>query len=77
MDRGAWRVTVHGVAKCQTRLSDRTTTGMIWFSELCITLVSFGCISYFIILNTLQYRASLSSKMSQQTEIFCPWNLHV
>ena len=22
MDRGAWRATVHGVAKCQTRLSD-------------------------------------------------------
>ena len=25
MDRGAWRATVHGVAKSQTRLSDRTT----------------------------------------------------
>ena len=22
MDRGAWRVTVHGVTKCQTQLSD-------------------------------------------------------
>ena len=22
MDRGAWQVTVHGVAKCQTRLND-------------------------------------------------------
>ena len=22
MDRGAWRATVHGVAKCQTQLSD-------------------------------------------------------
>ena len=22
MDRGAWRATVHGVAKCRTRLSD-------------------------------------------------------
>ena len=22
MDRGAWRTTVHGVAKCQTRLND-------------------------------------------------------
>ena len=25
-DRGAWRAAVHGVAKCQTRLSDGTTT---------------------------------------------------
>ena len=25
-DRGAWRTAVHGVAKCQTRLSDGTTT---------------------------------------------------
>ena len=25
-DRKAWRATVHGVAKCQTRLSDGTTT---------------------------------------------------
>ena len=25
-DRGAWRATVHGVAKSQTRLSDKTTT---------------------------------------------------
>ena len=22
MDRGAWRITVHGVAQCQTRLRD-------------------------------------------------------
>ena len=26
MDRGAWRATVHGVAKSQTRLSDFTLT---------------------------------------------------
>ena len=26
MDRGAWRATVHGVAKNQTRLSDSTFT---------------------------------------------------
>ena len=26
MDRGAWRATVRGVAKSQTRLSDSTTT---------------------------------------------------
>ena len=25
MDRGAWQVTVHGVAKSQTRLSDLST----------------------------------------------------
>ena len=25
MDRGAWWATVHGVAKSQTRLSDKTT----------------------------------------------------
>ena len=25
-DRGAWQATIHGVAKSQTRLSDRTTT---------------------------------------------------
>ena len=27
MDRGAWRSTVHGVAKSQTRLSDFTFVG--------------------------------------------------
>ena len=27
MDRGAWRATVHGVAKSQTRLSTRTHPG--------------------------------------------------
>ena len=26
MDRGAWRVTIHGVTKSQTQLSDSTTT---------------------------------------------------
>ena len=26
MDRGAWRVTVHGVARSQTQVSDSTTT---------------------------------------------------
>ena len=26
MDGGAWRATVHGVAKSRTRLSDSTTT---------------------------------------------------
>ena len=26
MDRGVWRATVHGIAKSQTRLSDRTHT---------------------------------------------------
>ena len=29
MDRGAWRATVHGVAKSQTRLSDLTHTHML------------------------------------------------
>ena len=30
MDSGAWRATVHGVAKSQTRLSDWTTTSYTW-----------------------------------------------
>ena len=28
MDRGAWRATVHGVAKSQTRLSEFTLAGL-------------------------------------------------
>ena len=30
MDRGAWRVTAHGVAKNQTRLSNYTHFSVIW-----------------------------------------------
>ena len=29
MDRETWRAAVHGVTKCQTRLSDRTTTTIV------------------------------------------------
>ena len=38
MDREAWRAAVHGVAKCQTRLSD--------WSELNLTSDFIHCISY-------------------------------
>ena len=31
MDRGAWRATVHGVAKSQTRLKRLSTHGCIYF----------------------------------------------
>ena len=30
-DKGAWHAAIHGVAKSQTRLSDRTTTMKILF----------------------------------------------
>ena len=29
MDRETWRAAVHGVTKCRTRLSDRTTTTIV------------------------------------------------
>ena len=32
MDRGAWRVTVHGVAKNQTQLSNLTTTTKVKYN---------------------------------------------
>ena len=32
MDRGAWRVTVHGVAKNQTQLSNLTTTPKVKYN---------------------------------------------
>ena len=31
MDRGAWRATVHGVAKCPARLSTHTLNTLKWF----------------------------------------------
>ena len=33
MDRGAWRVTVHGVAKNQTQLSNLTTTTKVKYKK--------------------------------------------
>ena len=78
-DRGAWQVTVHGVAKSQTQLSDWTTaTRMLWFSELCITFVSRGCISYFIIFNTLCNIVYLRvQRCHSRQKISVTRNLHV
>ena len=41
MDRGAWWVTVHGVAKCQTWLSDWARTHPFLDSEFTI-IITFG-----------------------------------
>ena len=39
MDRGAWQVIVHGIAKSQTRMSDFTHTYMcIIYINVCILL---------------------------------------
>ena len=38
MDRGAWRATVYGVAKCQTRLSDLHTHTFYF-----MTALGFSC----------------------------------
>ena len=36
MDREAWRAVIHGVAKSQTRLSDRTELTSVIKNEACI-----------------------------------------
>ena len=36
MDRGAWRTTVHGVAKSRIQFSDETTTGSLHKEFLCV-----------------------------------------
>ena len=33
MDRGAWLATVHGVAKCQTQLSDFIHSFIPWYKQ--------------------------------------------
>ena len=42
MDRGAWRSTVHGVAKGQTRLS---TLAWLYFPTVFASLWGRGCVS--------------------------------
>ena len=55
-DRETWHVAVHGVAKSQTRLSDRKTTKMSW---------SFFFLIYFLVEGYLLYRILLFSVKPQ------------
>ena len=48
MDREAWRPTVHGVTKSQTRLSDRTTTIKQGHQQVCL-FFSVLCVFHFFL----------------------------
>ena len=50
MDRGAWKATVHGVAKSQTGLSIKT----IEYSSLCYSVGPYLSIVYIIVYICLQ-----------------------
>ena len=58
-ERGAWCAAVHGVAKCQTQLSNWTTT-------MCCVLSRFSCVRLFVNLWTTACQVPLSLGFSRQ-----------
>ena len=65
MDRGAWRATVHGVTKSQTRLSKLITHTLLWGLHMggIIQDLSFG--NGFISLSITLSRSIMSWRVSE------------
>ena len=58
-ERGAWCAAVHGVAKCQTQLSN-------WKTTMCCVLSRFSCVRLFVNLWTTACQVPLSLGFSRQ-----------
>ena len=71
MDRGAWRATVHGVAKSQTQLRDWTEliASLVFISEMVFWF-------YFAFLNSFVYLSSFSFIKSPNLLHISNWALH-